>query len=612
MVFLGYVCTWGTGEKVMGKKEGRKARPQGLQALQLLQSGFSDSIETGAAPQDCFPQLEQSPLQELKPRCFETNNSKGKSRELPESIFKQGITAEKKMAPLYEYLEQRIEQLAEVTLKVLFPWRLRVGGLPGFRDLLLPAMHPVYGVPYVPASSIKGIVRAWAKQQDDTVRNQVNDLFGYIDGKSKDDRGSIGKVQFLDAFPLGKCLDTDMANPQWHWSDQGVIYDPQPHALLSLQNATLIIGLKATSRGTQSDVKLVEKWLREALKLGIGSRASAGYGRSRGQVNSPLASDHRFELWSQGMYGATPPMKANGYKGEIEFRPSAIRGVLCYWFRAIGLGLYDADTVKVLEGKLFGTIQPTAIRGSLRISIDAEEKGHDPFHISGRIRLEAFSEKDLKFAQALLSLAFNLSGFGRGSRRPLHWNTKQLRGCHGELGNTSMMMDPAAWRQMIEDAQSTLKALIQNNQALTPGTPSICRIKNRTQDVLNNSAHIYLLKCAKVKHPRAVGSEDWSEIGSSYSIIGEGLQLLYSSCDYKGRSSDRNGRLKPGNPHVGGAVNKDDGSIPSYVLIKSIFPTSGDPYQVVTIFDVDGHADRAAFARAIKTKGGIQVWPLPS
>jgi CRISPR-associated protein Cmr6 len=604
---LGLVRTWGARGEVMAKKKERNAGLQGLQALQLLKADLPELMDTAQEEQVGFPQLVKSPLQELKLCHFEID---GKDRELPESIFNQAIMAEENLAPLYEYLGQRIKQLADVTLTVVFPWRLRVGGLPGFRDLLLPAMHPVYGVPYVPASSIKGVVRAWAKQQDDAIKGQVNDVFGYIDGNSKDDPGSIGKVQFFDAFPSAKCLDKDMANPQWHWSEQGVTYDPQPHVLLSLQNTTLTIGLKTTGRGTPTDVKLVEKWLREALKLGIGSRVSAGYGRSRGQINSPLTSEHSFELWSQGMYGATPPMKANGYKKEdVEFRPSAIRGVLRYWFRAIGLGLYDAETVKMLEGKLFGTIQPTAVRGSLRISIDAEEKSYDPLHVSGKIRLETSSEEDLKFAQALLSVAFSLSGFGRGSRRPLHWNTNQLRGCHGELGDTPMAMDRVPWRQMLEDARSALKILVEDDEELKPNAPSIYRIQDRTQDVLNESAHIYLLKCGKVKHPKVVKSDEWRSIGSSYHVTGEGLQLLYSSGDYKGRSSDRDG-LKPGNPNVGGAVNREDGSIPSYILIKSIFPAVGDPYQVVTVFDVDGHADRAAFANAIKGKGGLKVWPL--
>jgi CRISPR-associated protein Cmr6 len=559
-----------------------------------------------------YPCLYRSPLQELKCTAF---RKEGKN-ELPDPIFERAIEAEQSAAPLYDYLSQRIESIADKTLKITFPWRLRVGGLPGFRELLLPAMHTVYGVPYVPASSLKGVVREWAEQQDEAIRGQVRSMLGYLDMNAKEDASSLGKIQFLDAFPTGKCLSIDMANPQWHWPKKrgadgsfAVTYNPEPHALLSLQGATLTIGIKATRLGSEKDVEVMEKWVREALKHGLGSRISAGYGRARGQIaETQLSCEYPFQLWSQGMYGSTPPMKTNGYKGEVEFRPSAVRGILRYWFRAIALGLYDADTVKILEGKLFGTIQPAAVRGSLSISIDNEENGREPFRISGKIRLMAESEVHLKFAQMLLTLAFNLSGVGRGSRRPLHWNTDQLRGCHWELSDAPIVMNSAIWQQMLENARSALRTVQQGYGELSPKEAKICRLEKRTQDVLNESAHIYLLKCGGMKHPKAVKDEEWRKIGDTYQVRGEGLQLLYSSGNYKGRSSDRDG-LKPGNPNVGGAVNQEDGSIPSYVLIKSIIPHTGDPYQVITIFDVDGHDDRATFANAIKDKGGMKVWP---
>jgi CRISPR-associated protein Cmr6 len=552
-----------------------------------------------------YPCLYRSPLQELKCTAF---RKEGKN-ELPDPIFERAIEAEQSAAPLYDYLSQRIESIADKTLKITFPWRLRVGGLPGFRELLLPAMHTVYGVPYVPASSLKGVVREWAEQQDEPIRAQVRSMLGYLDMNAKEDASSLGKVQFLDAFPTGKCLSIDMANPQWHWPKKrgadgsfAVMYNPEPHALLSLQGATLTIGIKATRLGSEKDVEVMEKWVREALKYGLGSRISAGYGRARGQIaETQLSCEYPFQLWSQGMYGQSTT--------NPEFRTVAVRGVLRYWFRAVAMGLYDSETVKLLEGKIFGAIEPKAIRGGLRISIDATETGVDPFRVAGKICLEAVSEEYLKFAQALLKLASNLSGCGRGSRRPLHWNSGRLRGCHWEVGDAPTTMNSTLWQQMLENVRSALRTVQQRCSELSPTEPRIYRLEKRTQDVLNESTHIYLLKCSGIKHPKAVKDEEWRKIGDTYQVRGEGLQLLYSSRNYKGRSSDRDG-LRPGNPNVGGAVNQEDGSIPSYVLIKSIIPHTGDPYQVITIFDVDGHADRATFANAIKDKGGMKVWPL--
>jgi CRISPR-associated protein Cmr6 len=542
-----------------------------------------------------YPCLYRSPLQELKCTAF---RKEGKN-ELPDPIFERAIEAEQSAAPLYDYLSQRIESIADKTLKITFPWRLRVGGLPGFRELLLPAMHTVYGVPYVPASSLKGVVREWAEQQDEAIRGQVRSMLGYLDMNAKEDASSLGKVQFLDAFPTGTCLSTDMANPQWHWSEENTHspgFRPVPHALLSLRNSMLIIGLKTTYLGSKEDVEIVAKWLEEALKYGLGSRISAGYGYADGLIEkTQLSSEHHFKLWSQGMYGQ------NIYNAE--FRPVAVRGVLRYWFRAIALGLYDPETVKKLEGNLFGTITPKAIRGSLRLRITFNEDGDNPFRVSGKIRLEANSESQLTFAQLLLKLASSLSGCGRGSRRPLHWNNNRLRGCHWEVGNSPIAMTREAWLNTLQEVISALVEVQKEDETLRPEAP-IKINEGRTQDVLDRSMQVYLLKSAGLKHPQDVLPEKWATEGSKYQITGEGLKLLYSSDKFKGQSM-----ANPGNPNVGGAVMGKIG-IPSYVLIKSIFPAKEVPYQVITIFDVDGHDDRATFANAIKDKGGLKVWPL--
>jgi len=164
---------------------------------------------------------------------------------------------------VYEQLTQKTKSLATETLTIEFPWRLRVGGTRGFNDLLLPVFHPVYGIPYIPASSLKGMVLAWARTH---YPDQVNRLFGTLDQ-------GIGCVQFLDAFPTRPSLSVDMANPQWHWQNHRVNYKPEPHALLSMEMPELVIGLAPTRRGNSEDVKLVKGWLEKALAVsGLGSR----------------------------------------------------------------------------------------------------------------------------------------------------------------------------------------------------------------------------------------------------------------------------------------------------------------------------------------------------
>lgn len=591
------------------KKENKPAKvswQDSLNSFKELSSDQSDivaekELSVEALP---FPQLiNSSPLLRLKNVPFlRPDRGENRDRELPNPIFEEAIKAEAKFAPIYEYLGQRIKELADETIEVNFPWRLRVGGLPGFRDLLMPAMHQVYGVPYVPASSIKGVVRDWAEQQDNEIKSKVQEMFGYISQNSKDDPGAIARVQFLDAFPTKPCLSLDIANPQWHWpkkptDPQIITYKAEPHTLLSLQNALLMIGLKATSRGNGSDVEVVKKWVLEALKMGLGSRISAGYGRAKGPFKaSSSSSSHRFLLWSQGMYGAGT--------SKPELRPVALRGVLRYWFRAVALGLYDLGTVKTLEDRLFGTISPNAVRGSIRISIVSKPTGSLVMTEDGSIRLEADTDEHLVLAEALLKLAFSLSGIGRGSRRPLHWNSGRLRGCYWQLLKHEMPMSREEWQELILSVQTAVNNFKLEDPGIRSTIPILMSSPIRTQDILNNRTHIYLLKCPKLRHPKDMKDENWEEFGSQYRVIGKGLDLLYSSPDYKGKSMGN-----PGNPNVGGAVTREDGSIPSYVLIKSVFPPTDEPYQVITIFDVDGHDDRKAFSKKVKEKGGIRVWP---
>jgi CRISPR-associated protein Cmr6 len=53
---------------------------------------------------------------------------------------------------------------------------------------------PIYG--YIPAASIRGIVRAWAKQHP-SLQPRMQELLGWQD----DTQITAGKIEFLDAFP---------------------------------------------------------------------------------------------------------------------------------------------------------------------------------------------------------------------------------------------------------------------------------------------------------------------------------------------------------------------------------------------------------------------------
>ena len=528
------------------------------------------------------PSKISNPLQALNFAEFGRNP---RNEELTQPVLNAAVAAEATCTPLYVKLNQRTRCLAGeegIIITTDFNWRVRVGGTRGFRELLLPVLHPVFGIPYIPAATLKGAARAWANSQGDNT--QVKDLLGMLDQKV----AQASKVEFLDAFPTKPCLSVDVATPQWHWQNNKVVYKPEPHALLSMEQPQLLIGLRPTARGSADDVKVVRVWLENALHTGIGSRVSSGYGRALGQANLPHSKSYNFQLWTQGMYGSNPPARENSWQGSPEFRPTAVRGILRYWFRAVALGLYDTTPCQSLEDQVFGKLGQ---QGKLSISTLVNPSAKtEPYLYRGKIVLEATEPKFLTLASQLLILASHMGGVGRGSRRPLHLLNRRMRGCDWVVDSADMPLecDDKKWQAFFQSLREAFQA-VQTSTAAYTGDPGIPR--QRQQDVLDSNAQVWLLKSAEQVSPEKV--KNWQTEGN---VRGSALNLLYSSDRFKGENQQRQG-----NPYVGGSLET-----PSFVWIKSIFPATNPPYQVVTIFGVN-HPERKAFADELKKQGAILV-----
>lgn len=524
-------------------------------------------------------------------------------------ILKSAISAEKNCDPIYQHLNVRTKELSgdlANTLKVKFDWRLRVGGTRGYRDLLLPVLHPVFGIPYIPASSLKGITRAWSEGGSNTRDLERERLLGDLEH-------GLGRVEFLDAFPTSACLSIDVATPQWHWTDgqhpktrkleQFLEYRPDPHPLMSLEKPEFLIGLSATSIGNQDDVQRVKSWLEAALHQGVGSRVSSGYGyptiSDQGTPKSKRTSSITipFTLWTQGSYGSDPPTKQNHYKGTPEFRPTALRGIVRYWFRAVALALYPPEICKSHEEELFGTLGQ---QGLVSIRATAREKrSEQPYAYKGDVQILAQDDNIAQLIKQLIILASCLGGMGHGSRRPLHQVKGYWRGCYWELELPELPYPSQldSWHQLIEETRRLVTQWKPSKQNYTifPGKPEA-----RRQDVLDRNAQVWLLS-SPISQGKRPSQVNWAKEASSPQVRGSGLNLLYSDPKFKGKSLGN-----PGNPKVGGALQRS-GNTPSYVWIKSVFPNLEQPYQVITIFGAND-PDRSNFAKEIKKNGGVLAW----
>ena len=143
------------------------------------------------------------------------------------------------------------------------------------------AWHPTLGTPYLPGSSVKGMVRAWAEQETDPRpgSEELDQLLGK--------QNSAGSVCFLDALPIKLVkLEADVMTPHYAgWSEKddppGDWRSPTPIPFLTTAAGTsFLFGIIPLRHASAQDLILVESWIQDALEwVGVGAKTAIGYGR---------------------------------------------------------------------------------------------------------------------------------------------------------------------------------------------------------------------------------------------------------------------------------------------------------------------------------------------
>jgi CRISPR-associated protein Cmr6 len=164
-------------------------------------------------------------------------------------------------------------------------YRLVIGGEVTVYETSM-RLHHIYGIPYIPASGIKGVVRSYiitekfeSKEEEALKDADFVTVFGSQD--------HAGKVTFFDAFPTSKpTLKVDIMNPHYgHYYNKGEAptdtKNPVPVNFLTVENTTFrfLIGAKEGLDTFMIQGKKIEDWLTEALKNhGLGAKTAVGYG----------------------------------------------------------------------------------------------------------------------------------------------------------------------------------------------------------------------------------------------------------------------------------------------------------------------------------------------
>ena len=192
-------------------------------------------------------------------------------------------------------------------------WRMVQGlGLESVYETSM-TLHHVYGIPYIPASALKGVVRSWiianayqGKEETALSDPRFCDWFGcpaelVVDNNNVRQRYASfykearkGELVFFDAYPLhAPQLSVDIMNPHYgpYYSDKtgktppADYHNPVPVFFLTVENTPFqfILGAKQdiltqTIRNQETEETIFD-WLKSALTdHGIGAKTAVGYG----------------------------------------------------------------------------------------------------------------------------------------------------------------------------------------------------------------------------------------------------------------------------------------------------------------------------------------------
>ena len=161
-------------------------------------------------------------------------------------------------------------------------YRLVIGGEATVYETSI-RLHHIYGIPFIPASAIKGVVRSYIisekfgnKEEDALKDDEFVKVFGSQD--------KAGKVTFFDAFPTSKpTIKVDIMNPHYgdYYSDKKNKVAPtdtmklNPINFLTVENTTFEFFIASRDEIDKQCISLFEKALKNH---GIGGKTAVGYG----------------------------------------------------------------------------------------------------------------------------------------------------------------------------------------------------------------------------------------------------------------------------------------------------------------------------------------------
>jgi CRISPR-associated protein Cmr6 len=304
---------------------------------------------------------------------------------------------------VYNRWHARMTALDATLFDATLDWRMVIGL--GGESVLETALtlHRIYGLPFIPASALKGLTRAYLtgevegyqSEKEENDNDEVKRIFG--------SQERAGTVLFFDALPTdGKvAFALDIMNPHYPdyygGKDKPPTNDqnPIPVTFLTVANASFTFAIAARpaseekQRKEQSEhVKKVSTWLLQALQTyGIGSKTSAGYGYFK---KEPPAQTDAYEL---AMQAQTPTRPIESIRPKIpQFRDGQeITG-------SVIASTDDLRRVAPPDAQAFLRYQSFATRDVLMVVSVEEAQNWKP----GETRICVFQREEVREGRSIL------------------------------------------------------------------------------------------------------------------------------------------------------------------------------------------------------------------
>lgn len=181
----------------------------------------------------------------------------------------------KKIDKIAEYYEKRNYTRLNIEPRKISS-RMIIGlGEISTREISIKLDH-IYGIPYIPASTLKGAFRDYLSWEENK-KGFIDDIFGTEEKR--------GKLIFTDTYPeQGFDLQQDVMTPHYskYYSGENNPptddQSPRPIKFITLENATFQFSLFISSDLENDREKIETKFNQFLNKSSIGAKSSVGYG----------------------------------------------------------------------------------------------------------------------------------------------------------------------------------------------------------------------------------------------------------------------------------------------------------------------------------------------